>query len=91
MTVYINHDQGCIAALLFMLKNAAKFDVDDYTLLQEIQQLGRVVGIHPLAFGCSHNQIDRFAKRECRGHIEAISGHERRTSVEFTSQQLQGT
>ena len=32
--------KGAIAAILFMVKNAAKFDVDEYTFLQEIQQLG---------------------------------------------------
>lgn len=32
--------KGAIAAILFMTKNAAKFDVDEYTFLQEIQQLG---------------------------------------------------
>lgn len=32
--------KGAIAAILFMVKNAAKFDVDEYTFLLEIQQLG---------------------------------------------------
>lgn len=33
--------QGAVAGLTFVLSNAAKYDVDDQALLQEIQQLGR--------------------------------------------------
>jgi hypothetical protein len=32
--------QGSVAAIHFIVKQAAKFDTDEFTLLQEIQQLG---------------------------------------------------
>jgi hypothetical protein len=36
----IEHFQGAVAALHFMITNAAKHDVDEVSLVQEIQQLG---------------------------------------------------
>lgn len=38
--LFDNHSQGAIAAIHFMLTNAAKFDVDEKSLILEIQQLG---------------------------------------------------
>lgn len=70
--------QGAVAGLTFVLSNAAKYDVDDQALLQEIQQLGRwyslvtwpVHTLTPLAasFAC------RPAKGEQRGGGAALPG-----------------
>ena len=32
--------KACIAALHFLVSNSAKFDVEDFTLTRELQQLG---------------------------------------------------
>ena len=37
---FISSSQGTIAALHFILTSAARYDVDDISLIQEIQQLG---------------------------------------------------
>lgn len=36
----VSDAKACIAALHFMVSNAAKFDVEDHTLTRELQQLG---------------------------------------------------
>ena len=36
----VSDAKACIAALHFMVFNAAKFDVEDSTLTRELQQLG---------------------------------------------------
>lgn len=36
----VSDAKACIAALHFLVSNSAKFDVDDFTLTRELQQLG---------------------------------------------------
>lgn len=43
----LSDTKGAVAALRFILSNSAKYDIEDSTLLLEVQQLGtRRVGLH---------------------------------------------